>query len=120
MKHDLAFGDVWMVQYEPVVGHGQGGKRPSVLLSRGDFNRGPARLVIAVPITSKDKGIEFRTPIEPPEGGVSQRSFAMPEMIRSVSRERLLFPMGVLREDTLRKIALEVRNLLNLDRVGER
>ncbi len=48
-----------------------GGKRPCVILSNDDFNKGWSELVVVVPITKGEKRISSHVPIEPPEGGLS-------------------------------------------------
>ncbi len=87
-------GEIWMADFEPVTGHEQGGKRPCLVLSDNLFNHGPAKLVVVLPITSKNREVPLRVPIAPPEGGLNVVSYIMPEMIRSISVERLIRCMG--------------------------
>lgn len=107
-------GEIWLADLEPTTGHEQGGKRPCVILSDDLFNHGPAELVVVLPVTSKKRDIPLRTPLEPPEGGLTVRSFVMPEMIRSISVRRLSRQLGRVRDETLAAIEARVRALLNL------
>jgi mRNA interferase MazF len=78
------------------------------------FNAGPAELVIVVPMTSVDKRIPTHVPIDPPEGGVTVRSFAKAEDIRSISTERLIRPLGSVTHLTIAKVEDALIILLDL------
>ena len=107
-------GEVWLVNFDPVQGHEQGGKRPCIVLSDDLFNHGPAELLVVVPITSKQRSIPMRVQIDPPEGGLKSTSFAMPEMIRAVSLERLIQRWGIVSAECMNQIAESTRVLLRL------
>lgn len=53
-----ARGDIVWVNYDPVLGHEQGGQRPAVVLSPDSYNR-RSSLLIACPITTKIRGYPF-------------------------------------------------------------
>jgi mRNA interferase MazF len=89
-----ARGEVWFVNLDPTKGREQAGKRPALVLSVDQFNRGPAELVVIIPITSKAKGVPLHVAVVPPEGGLTQSSFIKCEDVRSVSKERLLNRLG--------------------------
>lgn len=107
-------GEVWKVDLRPVRGHEQGGERPALILSVDRFNHGPAGLVIVVPITSVDKRQPLHVAVDPPEGGVSTRSFVKPEDVRSISTERLVERWGRVADETLRDVAYRLRVLTNV------
>jgi mRNA interferase MazF len=65
-----------------------------------------------VPLTSTDHRQRLHVAIDPPNGGVRQRSYAMPEMVRSVPRDRLVERWGVVDDATLVEIARRVRLLI--------
>ena len=50
-------------------------------------------------------------PVVPPEAGLRSPSWAMPEMVRSISRERLVQRWGTARPATLERIVARVRLL---------
>src|SRR5262245_49064878 len=87
-------GEIWLTDLNPVRGHEQAGRRPSLVVSDDTFNHGPAGLVIVVPITSKQKGTPLQVEVLPPEGGLSMRSFIKCEGVRSISKERLVSLSG--------------------------
>ena len=53
-------GEVWLVQFDPVVGHEQGGPRPALIASSDAWNGPPGNLVTVLPITSKPRKLPSR------------------------------------------------------------
>lgn len=98
----------------PVRGHEQAGRRPAVVVSVDPFNHGPAGLVVVVPLTTTWRGVPLHVAVDPPDGGVRQRSYAKCEDVRSVATERLLDRWGVLSAGTLGNIEDRLRILLGL------
>jgi mRNA interferase MazF len=107
-------GDVWLVDLNPTRGHEQAGRRPALVASVDLFNRGPAGLVVVVPITSRERHIPFHVPILPPEGGLKMPSWIKCEDVRSVSRERLVEYLGRVNVASLAEIEDRLRILLGL------
>lgn len=100
----LRIGEVWDVEFGPVIGHDQGGRRPALIISNDGFNITPHGLCIVVPITGTDRGIQLQVPVEPPEGGISKRSMIMPEQAKSVSILRIKKYRGVVSSETLQRV----------------
>lgn len=109
-----ARGDVWLVDLNPTRGHEQSGVRPAVVVSADAFNLGPAGLIVVAPLTTTWRRVPLHVVVEPPEGGVRQRSFIKCEDIRSVARERLIERWGALGPRTLETVADRLRILLQL------
>ena len=107
-------GQVWRAELDPTRGHEQSGSRPCLVVSVDQFNRGPAGLVVIVPLTTRHRPLPLRVAIDPPEGGLSARSFAMCEQIRSVSVDRLVEEWGVVSPRTLQVVEDRLRILLGL------
>ena len=107
-------GEVWLVDLNPTRGHEQAGTRPCVVVSLDNFNRGPAGLVVVLPMTTTYRGIPLHVEVSPPNGGVRQRSFIKCEDIRSVSSDRLLQCWGTLSPDVMAAVADCLRILLQL------
>ena len=107
-------GDVWLVDLNPTRGHEQAGTRPALVVSADEFNHGPAGLVIAVPMTTRERGIPLHVSVDPPEGGLDRRSFIMCEAVRSVSEQRLVRRFGVVSRETLSLVADRLRIVLDL------
>lgn len=107
-------GEIWLIDLNPVRGHEQGGKRPGLVISVDLFNHGPAGLVVALPVTTRKKGIPFHVEIDPPEGGVQEKSFIKCEDIRSVSKERLAAKLGTVSAEIMTAVEDRLRILLEL------
>src|SRR5258708_34877662 len=99
---------------EPVRGHEQGGRRPRLVLSVDLFNQGPAGMVIALPITRRDRRIPFHVVVSPPEGGLTEWSFIKCEDVRAVSKQRISHRLGAVSAATLAAVEDRLRILLGL------
>lgn len=88
--------------------------RPCMVISVDLFNQSPAELVVVIPLTSKAKGIRTHVPLQPPEGGVREKSFIKCEDVRSVSTERLTSRWGVVSSATVQRVEDCLRILLGL------
>lgn len=108
--------EIYIADPDPVVGHEQGGRGPFLLISVNQMNRSRARLAIGVPLTTTDRGNELHVRIEPPEGGLTKVSFAMPEMVRSISMDRLEKKLGHASSQTVETVANRVGVLVGLGR----
>jgi len=107
-------GEVWLVDLNPTRGHEQTGTRPGLVLSVDLFNHGPAGLVVMLPISTVAKGIPFHVELNPPEGGLKQKSFVKCEDVRSVAKDRLLRRYGMVSLRTMAAVEDRLRILLNL------
>ena len=109
-----ARGEIWLLNLNPTKGREQAGSRPALVISVDLFNRGPADLVVVLPVTSVAKGIPFHVPVSPPEGGVRQPSFIKCEDVRSVSRSRLRERWGIVGARTMTAVEDRLRILMGL------
>jgi mRNA interferase MazF len=109
-----ARGEIWLAHLDPARGHEQAGTRPILIVSDDLFNRGPAGLVIAVPITSRLRPIPFHVRMTPPQGGLTVESAALCEAVRSISKERLVKRLGAVSGGTLELVEDRLRILLRL------
>lgn len=107
-------GEVWVVDLDPTRGREQRGRRPALIVSTDAFNAGPARIAVVVPLTTTDRRVPLHVMIEPPTGGVRERSFAMCEMVRSISTDRLSRLCGMVGTETMAAVDDRLRVLLDL------
>jgi len=107
-------GEVYEAELDPVEGREQSGRRPLLVLSIGPMNRSAAGLVIGVPLTTTDWGNSLHTRLDPPEAGLTKVSFAMPEMVRSVSTRRLRRRLGLASTATVDAVAKRTGILVGL------
>lgn len=108
-------GEVWLVRLDPTEGREQAKTRPCVIISNNKFNRGFAELVIALPVTSKNKKIPLHIQILPSEGSLNFESFIMPEQIRSVSTNRCIKKIGYIPNCKLDEIEFKLKILLDFE-----
>ena len=109
-----ARGEIWLADLNPTRGHEQAGRRQVLVVSEDLFNRGPAGLVIVLPMTSTVRGVPSHVPVAPPEGGVKNRSAILCEGVRSVSVERLVTRWGAIDRQTMAVVEDRLRILLRL------
>lgn len=109
-----ARGEVWMVDFDPIKGHEQGGRRPALVVSVDVFNSGPAELVIVLPITSKAKGVRSHVAVTPPEAGLTSKSFIKCEEVRSVAKQRFSRRRGSVSAQTMADVEYRLRILMGL------
>jgi len=83
------YGEVWLADLDPIVGHEQAGVRPVLIVSNDQLNAGYSGLLLIIPLTGKDRNIRSHVRIDPPEGGLEKTSFALCEQLRSISKARL-------------------------------
>lgn len=107
-------GEIWLVRLNPVIGREQAGERPCLVVSVDLFNHGPAGLVVALPITTKNKGIPFHVEILPPEGGLKEISYIKCEDVRSLSIDRLVEKWGSITFEKLQLVEDRLRILMGL------
>ncbi len=107
-------GEIWLADLNPTRGHEQAGRRPILIGSDDIFNRGPADLVIALPMTTRIRPIPSHVVIEPPEGGVRRRSAILCEAIRSISKSRLVGRWGQATDQTMATVSDALTILLRL------
>jgi|SRR6266571_1556151 len=107
-------GEIWRVNLNPTAGREQAGTRPALIISVDIFNHGAAELVVAIPITSKAKGIPLHVEINPPEGGLNVQRFVKCEDVRSISTSRLVKKLGRVSSQTIDAVEDRLKILLGL------
>lgn len=114
MAIEPARGEIWLVDLNPGRGHEQTGTRLALIISVDLFNYGPAGLVVAIPLTTRDKGIPFHVKLVPPEGGVKSTSFIKCEDLRSIAKERLIEKWGAISPESMAAVEMRLKILLGL------
>ncbi len=108
-------GEIWSANLNPTRGHEQAGERPVLIISTNAFNHGPADLIFVLPLTRTNSRIPLHVPVEPPEGGLTARSYILCDAMRSIAKERLGSHMwGVISQQTLVQVEDKLRILLEL------
>ncbi len=103
---------------EPHVGSEQGGeRRPVIVLSNDGFNKVFDVVTVVSATRLEGKGRKpYTFEVLLPKGTITEEwaSIVMPQQIRSISKKRLLEPVGALEDDAYRA-AIENRLLEHLD-----
>ncbi len=101
-------GDVVWLDFNPVRGHEQGGRRPALVISPGKYNA-KSGLVLACPITSQVKGYPF-------EVGFKTKvvqGVILTDQIRSIDwKQRRAEKVGVVSESAITEVQEHVRKLV--------
>lgn len=105
-------GEVWLLDFDPVMGHEQAGYRPALVLSSDLANA--AGMATVLPLTSKPRPYMTRLSLVPPEGGVTVPSWVICEQCRTVDTRRLKRRAGLVSAATMSKVSDVVRMLLGL------
>jgi len=108
-------GEIWLIDFNPTIGREQSGIRPALILSVNEFNNSMASKVIALPLTSKNKGIPLDVELVPPDGGLVKISYVKCEDLRALSKNRLIEKRGIISELKLIEVENKVKLLLGFD-----
>ncbi|MCX6046154.1 MAG: type II toxin-antitoxin system PemK/MazF family toxin [Chloroflexi bacterium] len=108
-------GEIWLANLTPTRGHDQAGERPVLIISTDAFNDGPAGLLFVLPLTRTNRKIPVHIMVDPPEGGLSTRSYILCDALRSISTDRLgTQAWGTVTAQTMRKVENTLRLFMEL------
>ncbi|ENG8827658.1 endoribonuclease MazF [Salmonella enterica] len=100
-------GDVIWIDFDPVVGHEQGGNRPAVVLSPFAYNN-KVGLLLCVPCTTKAKNYPFEV-----ELAGERESVALADQITCIDwRARKVTKKGVVNANELADIRAKAKTLI--------
>ncbi|MGV1006165.1 MAG: type II toxin-antitoxin system PemK/MazF family toxin [Candidatus Nanopelagicales bacterium] len=89
MPEDLRQGDVVWVDFDPVIGSEQAGRRPALVVSSDAYNTAIPNVVIVLPVTRRDRGLPHHVLLCGASVGLPAASYAMTEQPRTVDRRRM-------------------------------
>jgi mRNA interferase MazF len=111
-------GEVYLVQFDPTLGHEIRKIRPAVIVQNDVSNQySPITIVAAISSQFSEPPFPREVLVEPEESGLLKRSAVIVNQIRSVDRQRLgkrvgrLSPESVRRVDEALKISLGLVDL---------
>ncbi|WP_113705026.1 type II toxin-antitoxin system PemK/MazF family toxin [Nonomuraea lactucae] len=87
-------GDIWFADFGEPTGREQGFPRPVLVVSNDRLNHSKLGLVLAVPLTTRERGYLTHVKIGPDGSGLRKTSWAMIEQVRAMSPERFEFYVG--------------------------
>ena len=108
-------GDIFLVNFDPTIGHEIKKTRPALVLQNDISNRYSPITIVAA-ITSKFETPSYPTEviIQPEESGLRQVSAVVLNQIRSVDRRRLIKRLGKLQPETMRRVDQAIQISLGL------
>ena len=98
-------GEIYLVCFDPTVGHEIRKRRPAVIIQNDVSNRySPITIVAAISSQFSEPPFPREVVIEPEESGLRKRSAVITNQIRSVDRQRLVARLGQLSPSSLRRV----------------
>jgi mRNA interferase MazF len=117
-KKEIAFprrGEIYLVGFDPTVGHEIQKTRPAVVIQNDVSNRySPITIVAALSSQFSDPPFPREVPIEPADGGLAKRSAVIVNQIRSVDRLRLRKRLGKLSDRSMARVDQAIKISLGL------
>ncbi len=107
-------GEVYWVEFDPIVGREQGGRRPAVVVSDDLLNVPEVGRLIVIPLSASARNLPVRVEVVPPEGGLKRPCQALCEQMRTISIEHLKGRIGVLSPEVLAEVGDRLRVILGL------
>jgi mRNA interferase MazF len=97
----------------PTRGREQDGRRPVLVVASAGYLTTVTALVIVLPVTTVDRGWPNHVPLRGATG-LERPSWAMTEQPRTLSRDRLGEPVGMVDDATLHAVDVWLRDFLDL------
>ncbi len=106
--------DLWLADFgEPHPGE-PASIRPALVLGPPESFGSGFPFVIAAPLTTKRRGLSIHVEVDATAGtGLDETSYVQCELLRSISRGRLLHRLGTAPADVSERVTEIVRILLN-------
>jgi len=103
-------GDVWTVDFDPVVGSEQGKSRPALIIQNDIGNHYSPVLIVAAISSGESARYDVQVEVKAPEGGLRRNSLILLNQIRTVDKQRLGEFWGRLSPETMRQVnrAIEI------------
>ena len=87
------------------------------MISTDWFNEAGSYLVVVVPVTRTDRGVEYQIKLARAEGGLGKNSVVLCEQVRSVSVVRFVQRRGEITGETLEQVQRMVGRIINAHRI---
>ena len=111
-------GDIVRVRLDPVEGSEQAGERPALVISPDLINEhSPVILIASITSQKTERVFPFEALIEPPDGGLKQRSKVMLMQLRAVDKRRIKGNYGTVSDETMRHVEAALKVATGLTKV---
>jgi mRNA interferase MazF len=111
---ELRRGDLAWTDFSPTRGREQAGQRPAVIVASNEYLESVPNLVIALPVTTVDRGWPHHVRLKGAAVELREPSWALTEQPRAISRERLTRSAGQVDADCLAEIDQWLRDFFGL------
>ncbi|TDD04935.1 type II toxin-antitoxin system PemK/MazF family toxin [Nonomuraea diastatica] len=108
----LTQGDIWFTRFSSPTGREQGFDRPSLIVSNDRFNQSRLGLILAAPLTTRERGYLTHVRIGRDGTGLAKTSWAMIEQIRAISPDRLDFFVGTAPEEVVAEAVTVLKRMI--------
>ena len=117
-KKEIVFprrGEIYLVQFDPTVGHEIQKTRPAVIIQNDVSNQySPITIVAAISSQFSEPPFPREVVIEPQDSGLQKRSAVIVNQIRSVDRLRLQKKIGRLSKQNMGRVDEAIQISLGL------
>jgi len=111
-------GEIWRVEFDPVVGREPNKARPALIVGRTSLTKyamSAGTTVTVVPLTRNvSKVFAFQVLVPAGTGGLAWDSKAQAEQIRTISTKRLVEQLGAVNEEVSASVDEAIRVYLGL------
>lgn len=98
-------GQVWLVNFDPTVGHEIKKIRPALILQNDIANRhSPITIVAALTTSTGGKTYPTEVPVPKGEAGLTVDSLVLLNQVRSIDKQRLVKRLGTLKPETMGRV----------------
>ena len=107
-------GTVWWMDFDPVAGREQGGRRPGLVVASNAYLNKADTLAIVLPATTVDRGWPNHITLSGPHLALDAPTFAMTEQPRTITRTRIFGYLGQVDVQTMAAVDTWLRDFLSL------
>lgn len=104
--------EVWIINWNPSRGSEQAGKRPALIIQNNIGNDKAATTIVAA-ISTSVKKYPMNVILDPPEGGLRERSMVKTSQILTISKKRLEKRLGIISSEKMAEVNAAIK--LSLD-----
>ncbi len=105
--------EVWIVNWNPSRGSEQAGKRPALIIQNNIGNDKAATTIVAA-ISTSVKNYPMNVILDPPEGGLYERSMVKTSQILTISKERVEKRLGIISSEKMAEVNAAIKLSLDL------
>lgn len=109
---EIKRGQIYMADFNPVVGSEQGGIRPCVILQNDIGNRFSPTVIVAAVTGRTKKNLPTHTPLKSP--GLPKNSTCLLEQIRTIDKHRLVDYVGEVSKEEMHAIVEALSKSLDI------